>query len=370
MTAFWILAALGVALALAFVLAPLLRWRRAHGETSREAANAAIYREQIAELEADMQRGALTREEFARATNEIERRVVVEHSADFSVGNSRIKPATAAILLGLLIPAFAGIAYWQLGTPRALDPQAMQKITAEQVEAMAERLTVRLQQSPDDVEGWSLLGRSLFLLGRHEEALRAFARALQLSPQDRDLLGEFLQALALAGADKHKSGDYAGAIAYWERILGFAPPESDLAKAVNESIADARKLSGKAAPAGAAPVLKAAMVQGTVTLDEKVRARAAPNDVVFVVARPASGSRMPLAVARTTVAALPYAFKLDDSMAMTPSAKLSMHASVIIVARVSKTGNPTAQKGDLEGTSGPVPPSTQGMTVVISRVVE
>jgi cytochrome c-type biogenesis protein CcmH len=365
MTAFWLIAALAVALALAFVLAPLLRWRRARSEASREAANAAIYREQIAELEAEMERGALTREEFARATNEIERRVVVEHSADFSVGSSRIKPATAAILLGLLIPAFAGIAYWQLGAPRALDPQATRKISPDQLESMIGRLTARLEQTPEDVEGWSLLGRSLFLLGRHEPALRAFARALQLAPQDRELLGEFLQALALAGADKHQAGDYAGAISYWERILRFAPPESELARAVTASIDEARNLSGKPAATS-----KVATVQGTVSLDAKVKARAAPGDVVFILARPASGQRMPLAVVRTTVAALPYHFKLDDSMAMTQGSSLTKHASVVIVARVSKSGNPIAQKGDLEGASAPVPPDAADVKVVISRVVD
>jgi len=366
MTAFWIVAALAVALALAFVLAPLLRWRRAHAEASREAANAAIYREQIAELEADMQRGALTQEEFARASNEIERRIVAEHAVESFPFVSKIEQKIKAttLLVAILVPAFTGLAYWQLGTPRALDPQAAQRITPEQVEAMVERLTVRLEQTPEDAEGWSLLGRSLFLLGRHEAALRAFARALQLAPQDRELLGELLQALALAGAEKYKAGDYAGAVSYWERILRFAPPESELAKTVNESIADARKLAGKAAPS------LAAAVQGVVSLDPKLQARAAPADTVFVIARPASGSRMPLAVVRTTVGALPYRFTLDDSMAMTQETSLSKHASVVIVARVSKSGNPLAQKGDLEGASAPIAPGATGVELRISRIVD
>jgi cytochrome c-type biogenesis protein CcmH len=365
MTAFWIVAALAVALALAFVLAPLLRWRRAHAEASREAANAAIYREQIAELEADMQRGALTREEFARASNEIERRIVSEHrGAEGFSPVSFSTPRTTAILLLVLVPAFTGIAYWQLGTPRALDPQAAQRISPEQLEAMVGRLSVRLEQTPEDAEGWSLLGRSLFLLGRHEPALRAFARALQLSPHDRELLGELLQALALAGADRYKAGDYAGAISYWERILRFAPPESELARTVEESISDARKLAGKAAPS------RAAAVQGVVSLDPKLKAQAAPADTVFVIARPAGGSRMPLAVARTTVGALPYRFTLDDSMAMTQDTSLSKHESVVIVARVSRTGNPLAQKGDLEGASAPVAPGATGVELRISRVVD
>ena len=67
---------------------------------------------------------------------------------------------------------------------------------------------------------------------------------------------------------------------------------------------------------------------------------------------------MPLAIARTTVAALPYRFTLDDSMAMAPGATISSHAEVVVAARVSKSGNAIPQKGDIEGTSAPVAPGT------------
>jgi len=363
MTGFAVLAALLGALATGFVLWPLLRWRRARTDPSRIETNASIYREQLAELEAERGRGAISQEEFMRASRELERRVVAEYASPEG-RFSRLKPATVAILAGLFVPLFAALAYWRLGEPRALDPVAAQKIDSRQIEAMVERLSVRLQQAPDDAEGWSLLGRSLFILGRHEPALRAFARALQLAPENRELLGELLQALALAGQDRFQSADYAGAIGYWERILRFAPPESELAKVVNESIADARAKSGQAAPS------QVAALQGTVTLDAKVKARASPADTVFVFARPASGPRMPLAVVRTTVAALPYQFKLDDSMAMAQGSSLSRHASVVIVARISRSGNAVPQKGDLEGTSAPVPPDAAGVKVVISRVLD
>jgi cytochrome c-type biogenesis protein CcmH len=78
---------------------------------------------------------------------------------------------------------------------------------------------------------------------------------------------------------------------------------------------------------------------------------------------------MPLAVARVTVAELPYEFRLDDSMAMAPGATISSHKSVVIVARVSKSGNALAQTGDLEGASKPVTPGASGVKVAISRIV-
>ncbi len=365
MTAFSIIAALLAALAAAFVVAPLLRWRRAHAEASRQEANASIYREQIAELEAERERGALSQEEFNRASHEIERRVVAEHVPSQGVTPSSFStPKTAAILVAILLPVFSGVAYWKLGEPRALDPVVAQRISLQQLEAMVERLSTRLQQMPEDAEGWALLARSLLVLERHEPAVRAFARALQLAPDDRDLLGGLLQALALAGQDKFERADYAGAAGYWERILRFAPPDSELFKTVNESIAQANSLAGKSVPA------KPVSVQGTVSLDARVKARASPGDTVFVLARSFAGSRMPLAVARTTVAALPYRFTLDDSMAMAPGVTISSHASVVVAARISRSGNAIPQKGDLEGASAPVAPGATGVAVVISRVIE
>ena len=79
---------------------------------------------------------------------------------------------------------------------------------------------------------------------------------------------------------------------------------------------------------------------------------------------------MPLAVARVTVAQLPYRFTLDDSMAMAPGATISSHAKIVISARVSKSGNAITQKGDIEGVSAPVAPGARGLKIVLSRVVD
>jgi len=121
------------------------------------------------------------------------------------------------------------------------------------------------------------------------------------------------------------------------------------------------------APAAAAG---AEAVQGIVMIDAALAARVRPEDVVFVLARPAQGARMPLAVQRVAVRDLPYAFRLDDSMAMAPGAKLSLHPRVVVTARVSRAGTAAPQKGDLEGASEPVAPGTSGVQVTISRVLD
>jgi cytochrome c-type biogenesis protein CcmH len=106
-----------------------------------------------------------------------------------------------------------------------------------------------------------------------------------------------------------------------------------------------------------------------VSLDPKLRERAAAGDAVFSFARAVNGPRMPLAVSRTTAGALPYAFRLDDSMAMTPATPLSSASEVVVEARVSKSGSATPAPGDLRGTSEPVKPGARDVLIVINDVV-
>lgn len=360
MILFYSIAAALTALALLFLLPPLLRSRSTPPD-ARVAANAAIYREQLEELAAELQRGALTKDEFERGSREIEHRIVAEFGVPAAPQPARWQPNTAAALaVGFLIPLVVALGYWQLGEPRALNAGAAQQVDMKQLPALIERLSTHLKQAPQDAEGWMLLARAQASLGRYEPAALAYARALQLLPEDRDLLVEFVKTLALAGRAEFETGNYAGAIDYWERILPFAPPESEFARTVAGSIAEARQLGGTAP----------ASLQGIVSLDQAFKNKISPGDTVFILARPAEGTKMPLAVVRTTVEKLPYAFTLDDSMAMAPGAKLSNHAKVIVTARISRSGKAAPQKGDIEGSSAPVAPGATGVQVVISKTLD
>lgn len=122
-------------------------------------------------------------------------------------------------------------------------------------------------------------------------------------------------------------------------------------------------IASSAPTASAAGALKVA-----VSLSPAMAKKTAPGDTVFVFARTANGPRMPLAVVRKQVRDLPATIVLDDSLAMNPEIKLSSAPEVIIVARVSKSGDAIAQAGDLEGTSGPVKPGG-AVDVSIAKVV-
>ena len=131
----------------------------------------------------------------------------------------------------------------------------------------------------------------------------------------------------------------------------------------------AATVSPAAAPAADSQAAPAAgSLKVTVSLSPELAGKAAPNDVVFVFARAANGPRMPLAVVRKQVKDLPATIVLDDSSAMSPEMKLSSVPEVIVVARVSKSGEATPQPGDLEGMSAPVK-TGQALTVSIARVV-
>ena len=200
-------------------------------------------------------------------------------------------------------------------------------------------------------------------------------RALKLDPDN-------LKALSLAGTAAFDRKDYATAVKHWERVQQVAPADSIYRSQVQGSIAEAREL-GKMPPAAtAAPMAAAntapspnsaaassARVSGSVKLSPALAGKASPNDTVFVFARPADGSRMPLAILRKQVKDLPLQFTLDDSLSMSPAAKLSAHKTVMVGARISKSGDAMPQPGDFTGLTEPVAVGSSGLQVEIDQTV-
>jgi cytochrome c-type biogenesis protein CcmH len=109
-------------------------------------------------------------------------------------------------------------------------------------------------------------------------------------------------------------------------------------------------------------------VSGEVTLADALKAGASPDDMVYIFARPAD-SKMPLALVRKQVRDLPYRFTLDDSTAMNPALPLSSAKTVIVGARVTKTGQAVPQPGDLQGFSRPVTLGQANVKVEIAETI-
>jgi len=406
-TAFWVIAVLLAAGALVFVLPPLLGRRRTAPGATQDATNVAVYRDQLRELEADLAVGTLARDQYDEARRELEARLLDDVRSS-GTGARAAKPGRmAAVAAGIAIPLVSILLYLAVGTPNALLPQPAggegHGITRQQIEGMVDRLTARLTENPDDATGWAMLGRTYAVIDRYPEAVSAYANAVKRSPPDAQLLADYadalamtqgrrlqgeperiiaqalkvdpknVKALALAGTVAFEKMDFKGAIAQWRKILEVVPPDSDMADSIRDSIADAEKLAGGTAKAQPVPKPAAASapgaVSGMVRLAPALAAKVAPADTVFVFARPADGPRMPLAVVRKQVRDLPAAFTLDDTMAMAAGMKLSDHPRVIVGARISKSGSPTPQPGDLEGLSAPVKAGDTGVTVVIGTEI-
>jgi cytochrome c-type biogenesis protein CcmH len=423
MTTFVLLAALLALVTLALLTRPLWRKAAAGGDAVAQA------RQQLRQLDALRASGALDEAQHAQAKAVIERQIgaALAQAPAGAAAQTPRQSKTFVAGLGGFVCLVAALGYLGLGTPIALDAAAVaasaaqaggdgasHSVTMEQIEGMTEKLAARLQERPDDPEGWAMLGRSYAVLGKHEKALPAFKQAMALRANDAVLIADYadalavvngrnldgepsrliaqalqidpnnLKALSLAGTAAFYRRDYAGALRHWEKMQQI-DPNSQFVQQIQGGVDEARKLVAGTggAPAAAAPATARApsptptggdaaagtSVTGVVSLSAALTGKTDPQDTVFVFARAAEGPRMPLAILRKQVKDLPLTFTLDDSMALTPATKLSSAQRVIVGARVSKRGDATPQPGDLLGQSAPISPGARGLKIEISQVV-
>ena len=175
-------------------------------------------------------------------------------------------------------------------------------------------------------------------------------------------------------------GDYSAAIRYWERLLKQITPGSEDARMIEEGLRQARQLlaqskGGKAAldqinkPSSNTLAAGKERITGTVTLSDALKGKADPGDTLFVLARAAQGPKMPLAIIRKQVKDLPLRFSLDDSMAMAPEMKMSNFDQIVVMARISKSGNAMPQSGDMQGMSKPLALGSRDIKIDIDQLV-
>ena len=414
MTAFLIVAALLMVGALLFVLPTLMRKEAVSNRHSlRDEVNLTVLRDQLRELNTDLAAGTIDALEYESARRELERRVAEDVQPSVVNAESTAEKRWTAVVVGWSVPLVAIALYLLLGSPAGLDPAQVaapddqtHEVTDSQIVTMIASLAERLNNKPDDAEGWNMLARSYSALGRFNEAADAYARLVKLAPPDADTLSDYadilamslnkslqgepekliaralavdpknIKALTLAGSAAFERRDYQGAITQWQKILVLVPPESDIARSTMSIIGEAQGLAGEPvtaqAPAAAAPTapsapaVAAAEVGGIVELDAALRSKVADTDTVFIFARAAQGPPFPLAVLRKQVKDLPVSFVLDDSMSMVATAKLSNFPMVVVGARISKSGSATPAAGDFEGVTDPVRPGTKGLKIRIS----
>lgn len=413
MIAFVILAALMLAAALAFVLPTLLRSRGSNADPAMQAQR------QLKALKQAHAAGVLSDAEYGAKRATLGEQMLA--AIDASPASPSRSTFFAALGIALLLPASAIVLYRVVGEPRAVDTTAAATDAqapadhSQNMEGAIANLIAKLKQNPEDVEGWSLLGRAYEATERFAEARDALKHAYDLSPGDpdatvayaevlalsspsrsidgepRSLLEKALQAapenqrgLWLLGISDYQAKKYDAAIATWKHLLAVLPKGSDIIQSVQGQIANAEAERDGRAPANEpapdnetaeAPAPTASDAAGPhltvkVALDPKLKAKLAPTDVLFIYAKAASGPPMPLAIQRMQASQLPATVTLTDGMGMLPNMKLSQFPQVVIGARVSKSGNAIAQSGDLQTISKPMAVTTTApVELTIDQIV-
>ncbi|MEA3411335.1 MAG: c-type cytochrome biogenesis protein CcmI [Pseudomonadota bacterium] len=421
MLLFWILAAVMVSLALAFVLPPLLKNKPESASVDQNSLNVAVVRQQLQELKADLANGKLSAGDFEAARTDLEKELLndIDDSATGTARGARATGPWAALLVGLLIPLTAIPLYRYLGAGDLVP--ALQSATRGEdqpppggerlpsVDEMVANLEARVQSEPENPEGWQMLGRSYMVLNRYKKATAAFEHANGLAEgRNPSLLASYAEAMSLAaggtlegrpaelvgaalaiepdnpkalwldGYVKYQAGDFPGAIAQWGKVAQMVPPGSEQSVSILEAIRLAQEHMGEpvataATDTSAGPSNSAGaseVIRARISLEAHLLNQVSPGDTVFILARALNGPRMPLAIVRKTVSDLPATVELDDSTAMSPATALSGFSEVAIEARVSKSGQAMAQSGDLSGRVAPISPGTEAVVdLTIDTVV-
>lgn len=289
MIVFGLLCAGLIIIALLFIFPPLLQQDvKDHGAEVR-AANLAVYRDQLRELESDVNNGIISKHQYEQDREEIERRLLVDVGEEKKPARKLKPPVSSrqlAYALALAMPVAAVLLYLKVGTRQALSatppptatatataPASNQSAEMQRIEGNVATLEKRLEKDPNDGPGWSMLARSYSTLGRYKEASAAFEKATAIDTKNADLLTEYayalsmargqdmegkpiellnkaleidpqnLKALVLAGNAAFKGKRYAEAITYWQKVLPSLPENSEVQQSLSEKISEAKRLA-------------------------------------------------------------------------------------------------------------------------------
>ena len=278
MMAFVLASLILVALALLGLLWPVLR-NRSVKTVSHQEVNAAIYRRQLAQLDEDRIQGRIDVTTYEQDKLELQQRLLEEMGGSpeaESVSAPRLGKVTALVIAGC-IPLLALVIYASVGNPSlGLNPEVMQAqsqqqppMTQQDIENMVSNLAAKLEKEPDNIEGWTMLGRSYLQMQRYADAVKVYERIMPAVQTNPDLLVSYAEALAGAGGNSLKGkptavlaqalkidpqhpmglwllgtaaaelGEYQRAIVAWEQLKKLLQPGGEDYALVESAIAEA-----------------------------------------------------------------------------------------------------------------------------------
>ncbi|HIP53000.1 MAG TPA: c-type cytochrome biogenesis protein CcmI [Chromatiales bacterium] len=427
MTLFWILAAGLIAVALAFVVLPLLRGLKSKG-LAEDELNLAVIKQQLHELEADLEAGNLDQAQYEAAKRDLERELLEDVAGEATATPTPAKSdgRWAIPLLLVLLPATSVLLYREIGNQEIMtklaDPANVARTAGADpadlppMDVLVQKLAERMENEPDNIPGWKMLGRSYLAMNENEKAATAYEKGLKVAPEDPELLLGLAEALAkssggnltgrptelvnkardlqpndpnvlwMTGLINFQGNRVAEAVTAWEKLAAMLPDDSEDAAMIRQyldqararltpelarQIASAKPVSASEGASATRPTEPPAgnSIKVSISLDPALKDKVSPEDRLFIFARAAKGPRMPLAAVSRQAKDLPLTLELSDAMAMTPQFKLSSFQDVVVSARISKSGSATSQSGDLEAPLANAKPGQEAtVELIISSI--
>jgi len=396
MTNFIIPAFLLLVLVLLLLLRPFIFPGKTHS-TSRRQMNVSIYREELDKLEAERQSGLMDEQSYALAHAELRQRLFQDTNEEDDKSFSKSPKITILGILIFVLILSSGL-YFVLGdATRVAQKNAEKPVTQEAVERMVTEFAQKMEKDPQNLKGWVMLARSYRILGRNQEAEKAYARAGDFVNSDPQLLADYadviatntngdfsgkpmqlinqalkldpnnLLALWLSGSASFSTQNYKVAVQTWEKLNSLLPAQSDESRAIQASIAEAREKGHL--PASAPLVMSDKAVSGIVEVAADLQSKIKAGDILMVIARK-PGERMPVAVLKTDVTKFPMSFVLNDALAMNPQMPISQLPEVSVEVRISKTGMAKAETGDLISKPKIVTVGTSKVRLLIDQAIQ
>jgi cytochrome c-type biogenesis protein CcmH len=394
MTNFFIPAFLLLVLVLLLVLRPFLFPAKVQA-TSRRQMNAAIYREELDKLEVERNTGLITEADYEIAHAEMRQRLFQDTTEEDDLATLGSTKKTAIGICVFIVVISSGL-YFSFGDVyRVSQKNSETPINQEGVEKMVTEFAAKMEKDPSNLQGWVMLARSYRILGRNQDAVKAYERAGSFVDSDPQLLADYadtlaanangnfagkplslinqalkldpnnLMALWLSGTAAFNANNYRSAVQTWEKLALQLPPNSEEMKMIEGSIAEARSKGGLAPKATI--ISSAKEISGQIELAGDMKSKVKQGDTVMVIARQV-GERMPVAVLKIPVAQFPMSFVLNDTLAMNPSAPLSKLTEVSIEVRISKTGMAKPETGDLISAVKTIKVGTENVRLLVDQV--
>lgn len=397
--AFWQIIVIFSIAAVLFVAWPLIKapfMRKVVAQkVDRDETQIELYREHLADLEKSHERGDIDTSQFEELKLELQKTLVVE---GVTGSGEKLHSGGKKILLAVavLVPVLSLVFYTQWGQKKDWDiyqlletlPKAESREDYDKkLRELVVLVQARLNQTPDNMQLVNLLAQTAMTLQDYDQAVDAYRRILDKFPESPRIIANLAQAmfyragnvvtpevreythkalamapmmpemLGLAGIDAKNQGDYRAAIRYWKTAVQHMDPNSRVAQGYLNGIAKAEQAliaAGEKLESEEKPVTDAATAKIELQVSLADSVQISGGETLFVYARAWKGPKMPLAIQKLSASQLPLAVTLNESMAMAPGMTIKSFPELELVARISKTGSPTAQAGDWQGTFGPV----------------